>query len=198
VGVGTFFGSEPDEAAEIQDFLTGTRADPEPARTLAAILFTDIVRSTQSAAETGDRRWRDVLDHHDAVITSQVRRFGGRVVKQTGDGALVTFVSPLNALRCAWAIREELRAVDLEIRAGVHVGEIELRGDDIAGISVHIAERITSSARGGDVVASQVVMELLAGTGVVFERFGQRTLRGVPGHWVVHRAEPASAVMPPQ
>jgi class 3 adenylate cyclase len=197
-GVGNFFGAEPEEAAEIQDFLTGTRADPEPARTLAAILFTDLVQSTQSVVETGDRRWRDVLDHHDAVIALQVKRFGGRVVKQTGDGALVTFVSPLNALRCAWAIRGELRVVGLDTRAGVHVGEIELRGDDIAGIAVHIAERITSSARGGDVVSSQVVTEVLSGTGVVFERCSQRTLRGLPGHWVVYRAEPAAAITPPQ
>lgn len=189
--VGSFFDADPSEADEIQDFLIGVRADPEPGRALVAILFTDIVDSTQAVAATGDRPWRDVLDRHDEVTAQQVTRFGGRVVKGTGDGTVATFPSPRNALRCAWALHEHLDTIGLRIRAGAHVGEIELRGDDIAGFAVHVAQRVSSLAGAGEVVVSQTLRDLLGRGDARVTHRGHHRLKGVDEEWTVHLVEPA-------
>jgi len=136
----------------IEEFLTGQRGSPEPDRVLATVLFTDIVASTAQAAEMGDRRWRNLLATHDALVRAQLDRFHGREVKSTGDGVLATFDGPGRAIRCACAIRDALGALGLEVRAGLHTGEIELRGDDIAGIAVVIGQRISTYAGAGEVL----------------------------------------------
>ena len=170
---------------EIQEFLTGTRAAPDPERVLATILFTDIVGSSERASELGDRAWRDLLDQHDDVVRRQLERFGGRSVKTTGDGVLATFDGPARAVHCATAIREAVRRLGLEVTAGVHVGEIELRGVDVGGIAVHIAARVQALAEAGEVLVSRTVVALVAGSGIDFEDRGEHQLKGVPQSWRV-------------
>jgi len=184
--VGTFFDAEPAEADEIQEFLTGSRADPTAGREIAAILFTDIVGSTTAVARAGDRRWRDVLDHHDDVSTRHVQRLGGRLVKTTGDGLLAVFPSASAAVRCAAAVRDELGDVGIATRAGVHVGEVELRGDDIAGLAVHIAQRVSSVAGDREIVVSQTAADLLADGSVLLEDRGPVHLKGIERPWSIH------------
>jgi class 3 adenylate cyclase len=156
---------------------------------LATILFTDIVGSSTRASDLGDRRWRDLLDHHDDVVERQLERFGGRGVKWTGDGVLATFSGPARAVRCAVAIREGLRRLGLEITAGVHVGEIELRGVDVGGIAVHIAARVQALAQPGEVLVSRTVVDLVAGSGIDFEDRGEHELKGVPRSWRLFAVE---------
>jgi class 3 adenylate cyclase len=150
---------------------------------LATVLFTDIVGSSQRAAEMGDERWRTLLDAHDAVVRSQLERFRGREVKTTGDGFLATFDGPARAIRCAVDLVAALHPLGIEIRAGLHTGEVELRGNDIGGIAVHTAQRVQASAKPGQVLVSRTVTDLVAGSGISFEDRGDHTLKGIPGSW---------------
>ena len=147
------------------------------------MLFTDLVDSTPRAARLGDRRWRELLVTHDAIVGEELDRFRGRAVKSTGDGVLATFDGPARAIRCAFAIRDALQALGLEVRAGLHTGEIELVGDDVAGIAVHTAQRVASLAGPGEVLVSRTVADLLAGSGIDFHDRGEHELKGVPGTW---------------
>ncbi len=170
---------------ETQEFLTGTRPVAEPNRVLATVLFTDIVDSTRQAAQLGDKAWRALLDQHDALSVRQVTRYGGRLVKTTGDGVLATFDGPARSVRCAQAISEGARGLGIEVRAGVHTGEVELRGDDVSGLGVNIASRIEALAGPGEVLVSRTVTELVTGSGLEFSDRGSQDLKGVPGSWQV-------------
>ena len=168
---------------EIEEFLTGARHDPEPDRVLATVLFTDIVGSTRLAAETGDARWRDLLAEHDALIQKELDRFRGRFVKSTGDGVLATFDGPARAIRCAQAIEGALTGLGVEIRAGLHTGELEMMNGDVGGLAVHIGARVSASAGPAEVLVSSTVKDLVVGSGIEFEDRGVHDLRGVPGEW---------------
>ena len=168
---------------EVEEFLTGMRRGPEPDRVLATILFTDIAGSTAKADELGDRQWRVLVESHNAAVRRELERFGGRVVRFTGDGFLATFDGPARSIRCAWSAREAVHALGLEIRAGLHTGEVELAGDDLAGISVHTAARVASLADAGEVLVSSTVKDLVAGSGIEFAERGDHELKGVPGTW---------------
>jgi class 3 adenylate cyclase len=178
------FAGETDELlGEVEEFLTGNRATPDDERVLATILFTDIVDSTKRAASAGDRRWRELLDNHDRMAARQVHRFGGRRVKNTGDGILATFDSPARAIQCGLAICDAARQLGVEVRVGLHTGELERRGDDVAGIAVHIASRVESHAQPGEVWVSRTVSDLVTGSGIAFDDRGEHQLKGVPGTW---------------
>jgi len=172
-----------DILAEIREFLTGVREPTEPDRVLATILFTDIVRSTERAGELGDRRWRDLLDEHHALVRRQLERFRGREVDTAGDGFLATFDGPARAIRCGKEIVQSVRGLGLEVRAGLHTGEVELAGDAVRGIAVHTGARVAAQAEPGDVLASQTVKDLVAGSGIEFVDRGSRELKGIPGDW---------------
>jgi class 3 adenylate cyclase len=169
--------------AAIEEFLTGARSALDVDRVLATVLFTDIVGSTTRAADLGDKRWRELLDRHDDITRSLVERFGGRVVKTTGDGALATFDSPGRAIRCSSELGAMLRGEGINIRAGLHTGEVERRGDDVGGIAVHIGARVMDEAGSGEVLCSSTVRDLVAGSGIDFTERGSRELKGVPGEW---------------
>jgi pimeloyl-ACP methyl ester carboxylesterase len=168
---------------EIEEFLTGVRHVAEPDRVLATVLFTDIVGSTELAAAVGDRRWREVLDAHHAAVRRELTRYRGREVHTAGDGFLATFDGPARAARCAVAITQAVRPLGLEVRAGVHTGEVELMGDDIGGIAVHTGARVAAEAGPGEVLVSSTVKDLVAGSGIAFEERGAHVLKGVPGEW---------------
>jgi class 3 adenylate cyclase len=168
---------------EIEEFLTGARAMPDPDRRLAAVLFTDIVGSTARAAALGDRRWRALLDEHDAIVRRELARFGGHEIDTAGDGFLATFDGPGHAIRCARAIGGGLVGTGLAVRAGVHAGEVEVRGERIGGLTVHIGARVAATAEGGEIVVSSTVKDLLAGSGLTFTDRGDHELKGVPGTW---------------
>ena len=170
---------------EIEEFVTGTRTGANPDRLLATLLFTDIVDSTSRAARMGDRGWRDLLDRHHAVVRAEVERFGGREVATTGDGFFATFDGPGRAVRCALSACQAVSALGVEIRAGVHSGEVEVRGADLGGLAVHIGARIAALAEGGEVLVSSTVKDLLAGSDLGFHDRGEHSLRGVPGRWRV-------------
>jgi len=174
---------------EIEEFLTGVRRGPEPDRVLATVLFTDIVGSTARAAELGDQRWRDLLTSHHAVVRSELARFRGREVKTAGDGFLATFDGPARAIRCACAVRNAVRSLGIEIRAGLHTGECELMGDDVGGIAVHTGARVAASAAPGEVLVSSTVKDLVAGSRLRFADRGTHDLRGVPGEWRLFAVE---------
>jgi class 3 adenylate cyclase len=167
----------------IEEFLTGTHPMVEPDRILAAVLFTDIVGSTERAASLGDRRWRELLQSHDTLTRTIVAQFRGNLIKTTGDGALMTFDGPGRAIRCALALQEALRPLGIEIRAGLHTGEVELMGSDIGGIGVHVAARVLEHAGPGELIASAAVPMLVAGSGLEFEDRGSHELKGVPDEW---------------
>jgi class 3 adenylate cyclase len=173
---------------EVEEFLTGARAVHEPDRVLASVLFTDIVDSTRLAAGLGDNAWRLLLDSHDALAERQVARHGGRLVKTTGDGILATFDGPARSVRCAQAISDGAQALGIGVRAGVHTGEVELRGNDIAGLGVNIAARIEALAGPGEVLVSRTVTDLVVGSGIEFDDRGDHDLKGVPGRWQVFAA----------
>lgn len=175
---------------EVEEFLTGVRSAPAADRVLASVLFTDIVDSTRRAVELGDREWRLLLNRHDALAERQVKRHGGRLVKMTGDGVLATFDGPARSVRCARAISDGAQALGVEVRAGVHTGEVELRGDDIAGLGVNIASRIEALAQPGEVLVSRTVTDLVAGSGLDFDDRGEHELKGVPGRWQLFAARP--------
>jgi len=166
-------------ADEIEEFLTGARAVTEPDRVLATVLFTDIVDSTKRAVELGDRRWRGLLEQHDQVIREELARHRGREIKTLGDGFLATFDGPARAVQCASAIIRPIRALGLEVRCGVHSGEIEMKGDDIGGIAVHIAARIAAMAEGSQVLVSRTVRDLVAGSNLRLLERGAYTLKGL-------------------
>ncbi len=176
---------EPGEHAadEMLDLLTGAQRGPRPDRLLATIMFTDIVGSTALAADLGDRSWRELLDRHDELVRAEVKRFGGVVVQFIGDGTLSTFDGPGRAIECACALRETVKPLGIEIRTGVHTGEIELRGDDIGGIAVHIGARVAARAGRSEILVSQTVTDVVAGSGIQFEPRGAHELKGVPGTW---------------
>ena len=174
--------------AEVQEFLTGTRYEPEPDRVLATVLFTDIVDSTRTAAELGDQRWRDVLEGHGRAVRDALSRFGGREVKSTGDGFLATFDGPARGIRCAREILGGSEALGIRVRAGLHTGECEVMGEDIGGIAVHIAARVSGLAGPGEVLVSRTVKDLVAGSGIAFTDRGSHTLKGVPDTWDLHAA----------
>ena len=167
----------------IEDFLGALQATVEPDRALAAILFTDIVGSTERAAALGDREWRNLIETHDVLVRTIVDQHRGRLIRTTGDGMLATFDGPGRAIRCAAALRDALRPLGLEIRAGLHTGEVEFTGADIAGIGVHIAARVLDKASAGQLLTSAAVPMLVAGSGIEFEDRGEHDLKGVPGRW---------------
>ncbi len=168
---------------EVERFLAGVQTDVEPDRVLATLLFTDIVGSTAKAAELGDRAWQDLLTKHDRLVRAQVARFRGREVDMAGDGIFATFDGPARAVRCAWAIADALETLGLEMRAGVHTGEIQQANGGARGIAVHIAARIAASAGAGEVRVSSTVKDLVAGSGIAFVERGEHELNGVPGTW---------------
>lgn len=179
------FGPGQDELVdELEEFLTGARHPPDPERILATVMFADIVDSTRRAAELGDRGWRGLLETVNGSIEHELERYRGRVVKRMGDGLLATFDGPARAIRCATAIRDGARAhFGLEVRNGLHTGEIELMGDDVGGIAVHIGARVSACAGPGEVLVSGTVKDLVVGSGISFEDKGERELKGVPGSW---------------
>jgi class 3 adenylate cyclase len=172
-----------DSFQAVAEFLTGEQAVVDDDRVLATVLFTDIVDSTRRASEMGDRDWRALLDAHDAVVRSQLTRFRGREVNTSGDGFLATFDGPQRAIRCAMAIRDAVQALGIDIRAGLHTGECELRGDDIGGIAVHIGARVSALAGPNDVLVSSTLRDLVIGSGLQFDDRGAHHLKGVPGEW---------------
>jgi pimeloyl-ACP methyl ester carboxylesterase len=170
-------------ADEIEEFITGTPHHLEPDRVLATVMFTDIVRSTERAAELGDARWRELLGNYYVVLRKELTAFRGREVNTAGDGLLATFDGPARAIRCAGSVRERMRPLGLQVRTGLHTGECELIGDDIGGIAVHIAARVAASAEPDEVMVSSTVKDLVAGSGLQFADRGAHNLKGVPGEW---------------
>ena len=169
--------------AEIQGFITGAPPTIATSRVLATVLFTDIIDSTVHATELGDGPWRAILGEHDRIIRSELARGGGREVKTTGDGFLATFDGPARAVRAARAMAEAVRAIGIEMRAGLHTGEVEVVGDDVAGVAVHIGARVASKAGAGEVLVSSTVRDLVAGSGIGFEDRGMHALKGIPDEW---------------
>jgi pimeloyl-ACP methyl ester carboxylesterase len=168
---------------EIREFLTGVREPAEPDRVLATVLFTDIVGSTERARELGDRRWRDLVERHHDVVRRELERFRGREVDTAGDGFFATFDGPARAIRSAKAITASVRGLGLEVRAGLHTGEVELVGEAVRGIAVHTGARVAAEAGPSEVLVSQTVKDLVAGSGIELEDRGARELKGVPGEW---------------
>jgi class 3 adenylate cyclase len=168
---------------EVAEFLTGHQAEVAEDRVLATVLFTDIVDSTRRAAEIGDRDWHALLDAHDAVVRVQLNRFRGREVNTSGDGFFAMFDGPQRTIRCAMSIRDAVQALGIEVRAGLHTGECEVRGDDIGGIGVHIGARVSAQAGPNDVLVSSTLRDLVIGSGLEFEERGAHQLKGVPGEW---------------
>ena len=168
---------------EIAEFLTGHRAEMADDRVLGTVLFTDIVDSTRRAVEMGDRDWHALLDAHDAVVRSQLARFRGREVNTSGDGFLAMFDGPQRAIRCAMAIRDAVRSLGIEVRAGLHTGECEIRSADIGGIAVHIGARVSALAVASEVLVSGTLRDLVIGSGLEFDDHGTHQLKGVPGEW---------------
>jgi class 3 adenylate cyclase len=167
----------------VEEFLTGSRQPAEPTRVLATVLFTDIVGSTERAGRLGDRRWGELLDVHDEVARRLVEEAGGQLIKTTGDGILATFDGPGRGIRCAAGLRDELASIGLELRAGLHAGEVELRDRDVGGMAVHIAARVMAVARSGEILASRTVRDLVVGSDIALEDRGTRRLKGIGGAW---------------
>ena len=176
----------PDAFDDIREFLTGTRAAPDFDRVLATVLFTDIVSSTERASKVGDSSWKRLLDRHDELMRREIERYRGREVKSTGDGFLAVFDGPARAAQCALSANHSLQQVGLDIRAGVHTGEIEQRNDDVGGIAVHIGARIAAQAGPGEVLASRIVRDLVVGSPLRFAERGEHELKGVPGSWELY------------
>lgn len=169
--------------AEVERFLTGAHTPPEPDRVLATVMFTDIVGSTATAARLGDRAWRELLARHDDLSRAQLARFRGRTVKSLGDGFLATFDGPARAIRCALELREAMRELGVELRAGLHTGECEAMGEDVGGLAVHIGARVGALAAPREVLVSNTVKDLVVGSGIGFADRGEHALKGVPGTW---------------
>ena len=173
---------------QVKEFLTGTRYEPDLERILATVLFTDIVDSTSTAARLGDQGWREVLESHRRVVRESLARFGGREVKTLGDGFLLTFDGPARAIRCARAVLDSSQELGIRVRAGLHTGECEAMGDDLGGIAVHIAARVSALAEPSEVLVSRTVKDLVAGSGIEFADRGVHELKGVPDTWELHAA----------
>jgi class 3 adenylate cyclase len=189
-----WFADHPELLADdIEEFLTGARHAATPNRVLSTVLFTDIVGSTERAAELGDAQWRAVLERHGEVTRAELARFDGKEVKSTGDGFLATFDGPAAAIRCAEAIRGAVNQLGIEIRMGIHTGECEVIGEDVGGMAVHIASRVNALAAPGEVLVSRTVRNLVVGSGIAFEERGTQTLKGVPGEWNLLAVVPAEA-----
>jgi class 3 adenylate cyclase len=171
---------------EVEEFLTGARGGADPDRRLATVLFTDIVGSTEAAAALGDKRWKEILAMHNLVSSRQLSRYQGRLVNTTGDGVVATFDGPARAIRAALAIRDAVRGLGIEVRAGLHTGEIEMVGADIGGLGVHIAARVMDLAPPGSVMVSRTVKDLAGGSGFEFEDAGTHELKGIPESWQVY------------
>ena len=179
--------ANPDQIMdEVEEFLTGHRSAPEPDRVLATVMFTDIVGSTSKAVQLGDRRWRELLKRHDQLIRREIQRCHGREVKTMGDGFLAVFDGPARAIRSATSACQAVRALGLEIRAGLHTGELELMDGDVGGIAVNIGARVGALANPGEVLVSRTVTDLVAGSGIEFHDRGTHPLKGVPGEWQVY------------
>jgi len=168
---------------EVEEFLTGSRYEGEPDRMLATVLFTDICDSTRRAADLGDSAWRQLLERHDGVVRHALERHRGREVKRTGDGFLATFDGPARGLRCAASIADGVRSLGIEVRAGLHTGEVEVMNGDIGGLAVHIGARVMGAAAPGEVLVSSTVKDLVVGSGIDFVERGSHELKGVPGEW---------------
>jgi class 3 adenylate cyclase len=178
---------------EVAEFVTGDRPIREPDRVLLTILFTDLVGSTERVAQLGDLRWRQLLEEHNAAVRRVLARYGGREIDRAGDGFLATFEGPARAVRAALAIVSELASLQLDVRAGVHTGEVEMVGEGIGGIAVHIGARVAALGVAGEVLVTRTVKDLTAGSGIDFQGRGTRALRGVPGDWEVFAASTAEA-----
>src|SRR5271154_6601287 len=183
-------GNDEDALDEIEEFLTGTRAAHEIDRVLKTVLFTDIAGSTERAVQMGDRLWHELLATHDSTVRRELTRFHGQEVKSTGDGFLASFDGPARAIRCARAIGEEVGTIGLEVRAGLHAGECVARGEDLAGVAVHIGARVASLASPGEVLVTSTVRDLVVGSGIEFTDRGAHALKGVPGEWQVLAGTP--------
>jgi len=168
---------------EIEEFLTGVRRTTEIDRVLATVMFTDIVDSTKRASAMGDRAWRDLLDAQNAVLRRELTRARGREIKTLGDGMLATFDGPARAIRCAQSMTDAVKPLGIDIRVGLHTGEVELVGDDVAGIAVHIAARVGALAGPSEVLVSGTVKDLVAGSGIAFIERGEHVLKGIPDQW---------------
>ncbi|MBW2272490.1 MAG: adenylate/guanylate cyclase domain-containing protein [Deltaproteobacteria bacterium] len=189
-----FVGDVDSVVDEVQEFLTGARREPEIDRVLATVLFTDIVKSSERAVELGDRRWRELLERYYGVVRGQLQRYRGREMDTAGDGFFATFDGPARAIRCAWAIHDALGDLQLAVRAGIHTGECEVMSGKVGGIAVHTAARVLAQAEPGEVLASQTVRDLVAGSGLEFHDRGVHALKGIPGQWQLFAAEvPAPA-----
>ncbi len=185
-----FVGDVDAVVAEIAEFVVGERRLPAPQRLLSAVLFTDLVGSTERAAALGDADWKSVLDRHDAAVRTIVGRCGGSVIKTTGDGVLALLPSAGVCLRAAGAVRRDLAAEGLDVRIGVHVGDIDRRGDDVSGLAVNIASRAMSKGGAGEIVVTESVVAAVAGQAVTFVPLGTHDLKGVPGEWQLFRLAP--------
>jgi class 3 adenylate cyclase len=183
-----WFGDQGAILGEVEQFLTGSRHAYEPERVLATVLFVDMAGSTAQAAKLGDNSWRELLETFYARVREVLQQYRGREINTAGDGFLATFDGPARAVRCAIAIRDAVRSLHVEVRCGLHTGECELVGSDIAGIAVHTGARVAAIAAPGDVLVSQTVRDLVAGSGLVFEDHGTYTLKGVPNEWRLFRA----------
>jgi class 3 adenylate cyclase len=183
------FGDVDPAVDEVEEFLTGTRGSVSADRVLATVLFTDIVGSTERAVQLGDQRWRGVLDDHDELAERQLARYRGTLVKRTGDGLVATFDGPARAIRCALALRDGLRGLGIEIRSGLHTGEIERRGPDVGGLAVHIAARVQAKAQPREILVTRTVKDLVAGSGISFIDHGPHRLKGVPDEWQLFAVE---------
>lgn len=177
----------------IEDFITGAHGADDPERVLATVLFSDIVDSTGMASRLGDRKWRAVLEDYERAVDRQLDRFRGRNVKQLGDGHLAAFDGPARAVRCAQALVDAARSFDVDLRCGIHTGECEVRGDDLAGVAVHVGARVGALAGPGEVLVSSTVKDLVAGSGLTFEDRGEHALKGVPDPWRVYAASSSSS-----
>ena len=175
---------------EIEDFLTGARHATAPPRVLATVMFTDMVESTSRAAQLGDARWRALISDHDRLVRGEMARYRGREIDRRGDGFIAIFDGPARAIQCALSIVERAHELGIQIRAGLHTGEIDLIESGIAGIAVHVAARVESLAGPDEVLVSSTVRDLVAGSGLTFSDRGLHELKGVPGTWQVMRVEP--------
>jgi class 3 adenylate cyclase len=178
---------------EVEEFLTGARYEKEPDRMLATVLFTDICDSTKRAAELGDSAWRRLLEEHDRLVRQALDRHRGREIKSTGDGFLATFDGPARGLRCAASISEGVRTLGIEVRAGLHTGEVEVMNGDIGGLAVHIGARVMGAAGPGEVLVSSTVKDLVVGSGIEFAERGSYELKGVPGEWRLYAVADAAS-----
>jgi class 3 adenylate cyclase len=185
-------GNQDELLDEMEEFLVGSRRTREPERALATVLFTDIVGSTEMAARLGDRRWRDMIERHDSIVRRTLALHRGREVKTMGDGFLATFDGPARAIRCACDIRDRLAEIGIEVRAGIHTGEVELVGHDVGGMSVNIGARVGALAGAGEVLVSSTVRELVVGSGLGFSERGAHRLKGAPGEWRLFAVDAAA------